>query len=68
MSKIAKLFTALLGIAAGQEFVARSSCWVCGRALTSAASVAAGVGPVCANGSIIKRDDMTLSLFEEVAP
>lgn len=57
----------LLVVATGNEYTARASCRVCGRALTSAASVAAGVGPVCAHGAAIKRDDKTIDMFEEMA-
>ena len=62
-SALERLLRGLLVVATGTEYTARSNCRVCGRALTSAASVAAGVGPVCAHGSRIQRDDKTIELF-----
>jgi hypothetical protein len=63
MSKIAKLFTALLGIATGHEYIAASNCRVCGRALTNPASVLAGIGPTCAHGKPAVRDERTIDMF-----
>ena len=64
LDKFQKILVRMLEVVSGEQLPPRPiPCKRCGRALTSASSIEAGMGHVC-RGKTLKRDTATIDMFE----